>query len=301
MEDLDKKIEDLTHIVEEQDKKINSLIEKVNDLEKQPKTTTPLKQVNRNVVKNILFEEAFVKCKKAAEGEGIYPCMYLPKSGKFKGQCCGSESVFVDNEEDEQIKIKGKVDESFFHSLRCNTCQTKGRANSESKKKCNEKIKGINVKSTDEVNTEALSFLSGNTNGVTSPTNALSKSKLPIGDEVEYDDHFHYLVPYNGQCFVFEHGKNKTGTPCIKKTPTLRGFLDTKEVDKDTYKDKIKKDISEDIINNLKKHKKFSFEGEIIKSEKEDPIIPQLNKEEKEEPEIDNDEMDDILKDLNIE
>lgn len=289
-------LEKLTKLVEEQGKRIEDLEEKIKDLNSSPR------QINRHIVKNITFDEAFEKCKKAVQGETLYPCMYLPKSGKFKDKCCGSEAVFVDDKDENQTRIEGKVNEKFFHSLRCNTCQKKGRANSESKKKCNEKIKGIDVKSADEVNEKALSFLSGNTSDVISPSRALNKEKLPTGKEIEYDDHFHYLVPFKGNCFVFEHGKNKGGTPCLKKTPTLRGYLDSEEVEEDDYEDDMNTDIPEDLINELKKCKKFKFEGNIIKSKKEQPVVPQLKEDnDDEENEMDKSEMDKILEGLDVE
>ena len=290
-------LEQLTKIVEEQGKKIDALIEKMNELKKTPRSS------NRETAKNIPFEEAFMKCKKATSGEEVYPCMYLPKSGKNKGKCCGNEAVFVDNEEGEQVRIKEKVGESFFHSLRCNACQNKGRANSESKKLCNQKIKGIDVKSSDGVNEKALSFLSGNTDNVTSPSRAFSKEKLPTGNEIEYDDYFHYLVPHDGNCFVFEYDKNKSGTPCIKKTPTLKGFLEGEKVDEDEYEDKLKKDIPEKIFNDLKNRKRFKFDGVVIKIKKEEPIVPRLEEEEEDDDEdkLDNSEMEKILEDLDVE
>ena len=169
-------VEKLTEIINSQGKQIDLLTEKYNDLEKRFKDS-PSKQ-GREIVKNVTFEEAFLKCKKAAEGEGVYPCMYLPKSGKNKGNCCASEAVFMDNKDDEeQIRIDGKVPEELFHSLRCNACRTRGRSNSESKKKCTEKIKGINVSKPGEVNESALSFLSGVSNGVVSPSKAIGKGK----------------------------------------------------------------------------------------------------------------------------
>ena len=296
-------LENLSKIVEEHAQQIKELTDKINELEKR-KTSTP--RQNKNVAKNIDFEEAFKKCKKASQGEGFYPCMYLPKSGKNKGKCCGLESTFYDDKDGKQLKITGTVAEEFYHSLRCNPCQNKGRANSESKKKCNEKIKGINVESAGEVNEKALSFLSGNTSDVISPTRALAKEKTIEGKEVEKDDCYHYLLPHDSNYFIFEYTKNKNGSPCIKKTPTLRGYINNEEIDEDNYENDMEEDIPENVFKNIKKIKKFKFDGNIIKEEKEEPIVPQLKAKDEEEDEeeeikLNNDEMDKILEGLDIE
>lgn len=277
---------------------IETLKEKVNSLEKKF-SSSPSRASAKPTAKNIPFEEAFEACTK-----GTYPCMYLPKSGKNKGNCCGIDAVFVDTADgDDQVKIDGKVSEDLYHSLRCAGCQKKGRANSESKKKCTEKIRGINVNSPNEVNQKVLSFLSGNTDGVASPTRALTSNTLPTGTEVERDDCYHYIVPFDGNNFVFEHIKNKNGTPCIKKTPTLRGFFKGEEIDKDDYVDELEDKIPEEIYNKLKDKKKFKFEGEIIKPKVEEPVVPQLKvtKEPESEDKLGDDEMDEILNGLNIE
>lgn len=297
-------LENLSKIVEEHAQQIKELTDKINELEKK-KTSTP--RQNKNIAKNIDFEEAFEKCKKASQDSSfIYPCMYLPKSGKNKGKCCGSESVFYDDKDGKQVKITGVVAEEFYHSVRCNPCQNKGRANSESKKKCNEKIKGINVESAGEVNEKALSFLSGNTSDIISPTRALAKEKTIEGKEVEKEDCYHYLLPHDSNYFIFEYTKNKNGSPCIKKTPTLRGYINNEEIDEDNYENDIEEDIPETIFKNIKKVKKFKFDGNIIKEEKEEPIVPQLKakdeeEEEEEEIKLNNDEMDKILEGLDIE
>lgn len=295
-------MEEIKDLIEQQNQKIELLTEKYNELEKRLKTS-PTRQSKKEVAKNIPFEEAFQKCQQAVEKSSfIYPCMYIPKSGKNKGNCCGIDAVFVENSDSEQIKIKGKIEEEFFHSFRCTACQNKGGANSESKKKCIEKIKGININTTSQVNEQALSFLSGNVSDITSPSRAIPSSTLPTGTEIECDDCFHYLVPYDGNSFVFEHSKNRSGTPCKKKTPTLRGYIEGEEADQDNYKEIMQNQIPEDVIEKLQKKKKFKFEGKIIKKQKEEPIVPQLE-ERKEEPEevIDNSEMDEILAELDVE
>ena len=305
-------VEKLTEIINSQGKQIDLLIEKYNDLEKKFKDSPPHTKQNRQIVKNITFEEAFLKCKKAVKEGGVYPCMYLPKSGKNKGNCCGSEAVFMDSkEDDEQVRIEGKITEDVFHSLRCNTCRTRGRANSESKKKCIEKIKGINVSKPGEVNESALSFLSGVSNDVVSPSKAIGKGKnLPAGTEVEYDDYFHYIVKHDGNSFIFERSKNKSGTPCVKKTPTLRGFIDTEDVDEDDYTEKLKTDIPEELFDDIKKRKKFKFDGKVI-SNKKTPVVPQMAEDNdagddsdddgKKTPEKKTTDVDDILDGLDVE
>ena len=294
-------IKELQEIVEEQNKKIELLNEKFNELEKKFKNT-PVRKTKKESAKNIDFEEAFKNCQEANKSESFnFPCMRIFKSGQQKGKCCGITAVLVENEDNEQVKINGKIEEEFFHSLRCTSCKSKGGANSESKKKCTEKIKGINVKTTSQVNEKALSFLSGNTIDVISPTRAIPSANLPTGTEIEYDDHYHYLVPYEGNSFIFEHAKNRSGTPSLKKTPTLRGYVEGEEADEDNYKEMMKEKIPEDIFNKLAKKKNFKFEGKVIKKPKEEPIVPQLQnreeEEEEEEPNNDSD-VDEILAEL---
>jgi len=271
--------------------KIDEILNRLDKLEEKITSPKNIKQES----KFIPFEEAFELCK---EGEN-YPCMYLPKSGKNKNLCCGLNATLVDNEDDEQIKIDGKVDEKAFHSLRCSGCHNKGRANSESKKKCNEKIKGINVEATKTVDKDTISFLSGNVDGLLSPSRAISKPAMEKNDDIEYDDHFHSIESIDDNYFIFESTKTKAGTKS-KKTPTLKGYI-CEEFDKDNYKDNMEEDIPEKFINMLKKNKKFNFTGDIVK---EKITIPRLSKkdEKKEDKEEDEDEnnIENILSELDI-
>lgn len=286
--ELEKRIDNL-------EKNVEKILEKMEQLDKKKSP------VGKQSSKNIPFEEAFEKCK---TGEN-YPCMYLPKSGKNKDHCCGIEATLVENEDDEQVKLEGKIKEDFYHSLRCNSCKDKGRtSNSISKKKCEQKIKGINVDETSNVE-EALSFLAGNSKSPHSPSAAMGSKKESLSDEieVEHSDYYHFILPFNDNHFVFEVSKNKSGTPCRKKTPTLKGYLASKKVDKDTYEEEMKEKIPEKLIKELTKVKKFVFKEEnIVKEKKKQPVIPTISKEESDdEPSLGEDELSDILEGLNVE
>lgn len=250
---------------------------------------------------NLDFEEIFSSCEK-----GKPLCFYMPKTGDGKGKGCGRPAVFVDNDDGEQVKIEGEISKEFFHSFRCPNCQKKGRTGiSLSKKKCLEKIKGINVKKTGEVDTKALNFLAGSADGMVSPTRALSNSKpKPSGDEYIYDDHIHYLLAHDDNKYIFEYAKNKNNTPNQKKTPTLRGYVKEEDFDKDTYNDMIKTSVKDEILEKLKEDRKYFFDGQIIK-EKKEVIIPTLEAPKKEEVDdkemISEDAIDEILKGLGVE
>ncbi len=279
--------------IEKIEEKLEQIVQKFNSLDKKK---TP---VTKQSPKNIPFEEAFEKCK----GGKNYPCMYLPKSGKNKDHCCGIDAIFVENEEDEQIKLEGKIKEDYFHSLRCNSCKEKGRtANSISKKKCEQKIKGIDVDSTGKVDESALSFLSGETKEFPSPSQAMANKSLSGGLEIKHSNYYHFIVPFNDNNFVFEVSKNKSGTPCRKKTPTLRGYIPKKEVEEDSYEEEMEEKIPEKIIKELAKVKKFIFEdSNIIKEQKKKPVIPTVSKDEEDEDsesDLKESEMDEILNGL---
>ena len=277
------------------EKKLDEFMKKFEHSEKKK---TPVVKAES---KNIPFEESFEKCKK---GEN-YPCMYLPKSGKNKDHCCGLDAVLVENEDDDQVKLEGKIEEDYFHSLRCKNCKDKGRtANSISKKKCIEKIKGIDVGKTSDINDETLSFLAGTSKNLPSPTLAMSKKSLSKEIEIEHDDFFHLVLPFNNNNFVFEVSKNKGGTPCRKKTPALKGYIASKEIEKDTYEEEMEEKIPEKIIKELKGVKKFKFDEEnIIKEKKKQPVIPTVSKEEDEDDDssLKDSDLSDILEGLNVE
>lgn len=279
-------MEEIKKEIKKCNEKIDLLSKKFEEFQKIKVKETPTKQT---VSKNISFEEAFEQCLKAVKEEEPYPCMYLSKTGKSKDKCCGTDAVMVSNEDDEQLKIKGEVEKLFFHSLRCNACKKKGQANSESKKKCLEKINGVNPTKASEVNKETLSFLSGNA-GPVSPSSAIPKKTLKTSMEIKHEKVFHTIAPYKGKSFVFEREMTKTGKPHLKKTPILKGYVDSEEIDEDEYENEIITDIDENLLTELKEFEKFNFEGTVVKTKNKPPVIPIVKEDDKNSDDDDDDD-----------
>lgn len=267
------------------------------------------------VSKSISFEEAYEQCCKINKEEGdykTYPCFYIAKGGAKKGLACGLPAAYVDTENAEKVAIEkfGKlVPNLFYHSLRCPSCKDKGRSNSQSKRLCLEKIKGVVVENTVEVDKEVFSFLNGTVGeGYTSPTRAIDNAKSePDGFKIMYDNHVHYLLEHNDNKYIFEYAKNKNSTTNLKKTPTLRGRVSIDDYNEETYLENIKEAVEKETLENLKKERKFFFDGQIIELKKE-IVVPKLLPESapKEEPqsapkeELSEDMVDEILKDINL-
>ena len=288
--------------IEELHNIVKQLITRIDKLENTKKSPA---KVPKAAPKNIIFEDSWAQCINVKTSEEVYPCMYLRKSGTHKGTCCGLPATVYFNDDLEKTTLKGIIEKEYFHSLRCPSCENKGHANSESKKKCLQKIKGVDVKKSGQVDTKALDFLAGSADGMVSPTRALSNSKpKPSGDEYIYDDHIHYLLAHDDNKYIFEYAKNKNNTPNQKKTPTLRGYVKEEDFDKDTYNDNIKTSIKDEILEKLKEDRKYFFDGQIIK-EKKEVIVPTLEAPKKEEVTdkelISEDAIDEILNGIKLE
>jgi len=279
-----------------------NLTERLEKLESQKNNVSP--RGTKSAARNIPFEQAWQECLNYAQ-TGVYPDMYLRKSGQFKNTCSGEPAVYYFNEDGEKTKITGEVPQILWHSLRSEKNKDKGHANSESKKKCLEKIKGVDVKKSSEVDKQAFDFLAGKTEGIISPTRALSPAKTkPSGEEIVYDDHIHYLHTHGDSKYIYEYAKNKNGNPNLKKTPTLRGSVKTSDYNKEDYLENINTSIDFNVLEKLKEDRKYFFDGEVVKVKKE-ILVPTLKVEKKEEEpetnEITEDAIDEILNGIEIE
>ena len=86
----------------------------------------------------------------------------------------------------------------------------------------------------------------------------------------------------------------------------MRGFIDTDEVDEDDYTNKLKTDIPEELYDDIKKRKKFKFDGKVVSSKKT-PVVPQMSgdkdatdSEEEEKDDKITTDVDDILDGLDV-